>query len=121
MCAAVAGPLRPEYLTVQLSFFLVVSKVNVAVPLPLVVTGGFCWLPSSVALYFTTSAMAGEANIKAVEMASAENTGRKECVRMKNLRLAVAWVTVPRRAHAPTQRLGGAMFPCTRFCDWENI
>src|SRR5437868_5919845 len=95
MCAAVAGPLRPEYLTFQLSFFLVVSNVSVAVPLPLVVTGGLCWLPSSVALYFTTSAMAGDANRKAVEMASAESTGRKEYVRMKNLRLAVARFAPP--------------------------
>ena len=85
MCAAVAGPLRPEYLTFQLSFFLAVSKVNVAVPLPLVVTGGLCWLPSSVAVYFTVSAMAGDANSRAVETANAESTG-KDWMRMKNLR-----------------------------------
>jgi hypothetical protein len=72
-------------LTFQLSFLLVVSKVRVAVPFPLVVTGGLCWLPSSVAVNFIVSAMAGDARRKAVETAKAESIGTDR-MRMKNLR-----------------------------------
>ena len=82
MCAAVAGPLRPEYLTFQLSFFLAVSNVRVAVPLPFVVTGGLYWPPSSVAVNFSVSAKAGETRKIETVTASAETIGEMDCMRI---------------------------------------
>ena len=60
-CAPMAGPLRPEKVTLAEKLFVTVSKLASAAPVAALLFGGTSFVPLRSALSMTVSANAGEA------------------------------------------------------------
>src|SRR5512139_2348664 len=79
-CAAVAGPVRPVTLPFQDSCLLVVSKVAVTEPLPLLSTGGTSLEAFRSALRLTVAAVDGAARTNVAAQARAAKPDRTNIV-----------------------------------------